>query len=581
MGSRSTLPVFGLLLVVALGAAGWWAWSTFARPPAAAAPALHSAAQGPLRVTVLESGSLEALKSTTIASQVEGQAAIIYLVEEGTILTAEDVAQGRVIVKLDASELEERISKQNLDVQAARAAKVNAEASFSIQVQEDASKERQATLEVEFAGLDLKRYVGEELAQQLEQARRRVLAGEQRVEEFDRGLKALLADERLKGEALQTQRQLKSDISLAQEELKRAQVKWDWSKKLLEKDFVSRDEEDADRLAVERRRIELDRAETAYTQFATYDFAKALTKLLSGLIEAEGELARVKDRARAAQERAKAEVSAKKEQELLQVGRYEKYLVQLAACVIKAPKAGLVLYASSSGDNRWGGDERIKEGTQVRERQPILTLPDTDQMGARINVHESVVDKVKAGQAVTVTVDAIPDQALEGEVQEVKTQPNATDRWMNPDLKVYATLIRLKGALPGMRPGMSVKAEILVAELPDVLRVPVQAVAGAMGRPTVWVYAEGKASERRVELGWSNDRFVEVTQGLAAGDQVLLAPPRGPPASGAALDASGAPRAQRPARVLPTRQPAGDAGVAPQPPTPGSPGPSRRERPPR
>ena len=166
-------------------------------------------------------------------------------------------------------------------------------------------------------------------------------------------------------------------------------------------------------------------------------------------------------------------------------------------------------------------------------------------------------------------------------VQEVKTQPNATDRWMNPDLKVYATLIRLKGALPGMRPGMSVKAEILVAELPDVLRVPVQAVAGAMGRPTVWVYADGKASERRVELGWSNDRFVEVTQGLAAGEHVLLAPPRGQPISGAVPDPSGAPRAERPSPGRPYREPAGGAGVPPGAPTPGSPEPARRERPPR
>lgn len=545
-----------LLAVVALGGLAWLGWQGLSPAAREAPPPLARATRGPLRITVLEAGSLEALKSTTVASQVEGQAAILYLVEEGTVVSEQDVAGGRVLVKLDASDLEERIAKQVIDVQAARAAKVNAEASLSIQQQEDASKDRQAVLKVEFAELDLKRYVGTEVAARLEQARRDVLAGKADQAALEQQLQAALEDPGLQGEAQQKMRQLNSDISLAQEELKRAQVKWDWSRRLLERDFVSRDEEDADRLAVERRTIELDRARTAQAQYTTYDFAKEVTRLLSELVEAEGELSRVRERAASAQARAEAEVASKKEQELLQEARYAKYLAQREASVIRASQAGLVLYASSGGEMRWGNDDRIREGVQVRERQPILTLPDLSQMGARINVHESVVDKVKAGQRVTVTVDAMPEQPVRGVVDSVKTLPNPADRWMNPDLKVYATLIRLEEVLPGMRPGMSVKTEILVSEEADVVQVPVQAVAGTAGQPRVWVWDGERARERPVELGAGNDRFVAVLSGLEPGEQVLLAPPRG--SSGARPDGAPAPAAR------PGGAPAGAGEGAPQ-----------------
>lgn len=542
MRTRS-FPWWTLLALAAVAALGWLGWQGLSPATEAPPPPLATATRGLLRITVLEAGSLEALKSTTVSSQVEGQAAIIYLVEEGTVLGPDDVRAGRVLVKLDASDLEERISKQLIDVQAARAAKVNAEASLSIQQQEDASKERQAALKVEFADLDLNRYVGGEVAARLEKARRDVLDGTSREEDLERALRSALEDPALKGEAQQRLRQLNSDISLAAEDLKRAQVKWEWSRRLLERDFVSRDEEDADRLALERRTIELERTRTAQAQYATYDFAKEVTRLLSERVEAEGELARVRERALAAQARAQAELASKREQESLQEARYVKYLAQREACVIKATQPGLVLYASSGGDNRWGNEERIREGVQVRERQPILTLPDLDQMGARVNIHESVVDKVRPGQRVTVTVDAMPEQPVGGSVESVKTLPNPADRWMNPDLKVYATLLRLDSVLPGMRPGMSVKAEILVAEEADVVQVPVQAVGGPAGRPSVWVWDGAQARERRVELGAGNDRFVAVASGLQAGERVLLAPPRAAPAPAAQEAGSGGPAA--------------------------------------
>jgi multidrug efflux pump subunit AcrA (membrane-fusion protein) len=135
MASSRRFPlglILGLVVVVGLGA--WLVFGGLGRGADVDEPPLVAVARGPLPVTVLESGSLEALASTTIASPIEGQAAILSLVEEGTILTAEDVASGRVLVRLDSSELEEKIARQLIDLEAARASAVNAAASLAVMV---------------------------------------------------------------------------------------------------------------------------------------------------------------------------------------------------------------------------------------------------------------------------------------------------------------------------------------------------------------------------------------------------------------------------------------------------------------
>ena len=196
---------------------------------------------------------------------------------------------------------------------------------------------------------------------------------------------------------------------------------------------------------------------------------------------------------------------------------------QLEACVIRADRPGLVVYASSGRQGRHDRGERIQEGVTVQERQAIISIPDMSQLGVRADIHESVVERVKVGQSVTAIVDALPDSPLRGTVASVAPLPNPAESWLNPDRKVYATTITLQDVPLTVRPGMSVQIEILVAELADAVLVPVQAVAGTADRPIAYL-ADG--TQRPLVLGLTNDRFVEVRDGLAVGERIQLAPPR-------------------------------------------------------
>ncbi|MHC5009686.1 MAG: efflux RND transporter periplasmic adaptor subunit [Planctomycetota bacterium] len=534
---RSKLP---LLLTLLLIAGAGIAYLVFFRggTEEQAELGLWRVAPGHMRVTVLEGGSLEAMESVTVASEVEGQAAILKIVEEGRIISAEDVANGLVLVRLDDSEITDRLERQKIERAAAEAALENAVNNLEIQREQNASDIRKAELDVRFARLDLERYVGKRETQRLLEAYGTAEALEGRsIPETAEGadgettglrriLITLLESEELEGESLQMIRLLDTDIQLAEEELRRAEVKLDWTRRLVAKGYVSREDEEADRIAVSRLGIERERAITARQQYADYDFAKEVEQLLSSLVEAREHLDRTRKRARAAEAMAEADVRSRTEQAQLQESRVLKYEQQKAACIIRAPQEGLVVYASSGRRSRWGSGDRIQEGTTVRERQPIIRIPDLSSIGVKVDVHESMVERVEEGQPVTVVVDALPDVPLKGEVTQVARLPNPSDSWLNPDLKVYATEISLDGVPEGLRPGMSAQVEIGVAELHDVLKVPVQAIAGSAERPVVWIADGEELAERPVRLGASNDRYVQILDGLYGGEQVLLAPPR-------------------------------------------------------
>jgi RND family efflux transporter MFP subunit len=174
----------------------------------------------------------------------------------------------------------------------------------------------------------------------------------------------------------------------------------------------------------------------------------------------------------------------------------------------------------------YGGEERIREGATVRERQAIITIPDMSRMSVKVKIHESYIKKIKKGQKARITVDAYPDKVLTGEVTKVGVLPDSQNRWMNPDMKVYLTTITLDSTQDWVKPGMSAKVEILVNKIENCVYVPVQAVSPD-GEKQVCYVAGLKTVRREVQIGDFNDEFIEVKNGLAEGERVLLRRPDG------------------------------------------------------
>jgi HlyD family secretion protein len=325
------------------------------------------------------------------------------------------------------------------------------------------------------------------------------------------------------GEAKQKLRKFDDDLQVAQKEAGQGTATLEGTKRLFEKGFVTKIDLEKDEIANENNRLKVQTAETARDLFLKYEFPKTSEENLSKYAEAVRELARARKAAVSRLAQAQAKLKSAQGQYNIATRQRKELYDQLEKCTIPAQRRGLVVYGGSREDMfYYGGEERIREGATVRERQAIITIPDMSRMSVKVKIHESYIKKVKKGQKARITVDAFPDKVLDGEVTQVGVLPDSQNMWMNPDLKVYLTTVTIDGTNDWLKPGMSAKVEIFVNKLSDCLYVPVQAVSSAENQQVCFL-ANGRKPERRVvQVGEFNDEFIEIKNGLKEGERVLL-----------------------------------------------------------
>ena len=330
------------------------------------------------------------------------------------------------------------------------------------------------------------------------------------------------------GEAKQKIRKFHDDWQVALKEMGQAQATLEGTRRLYSKQFVTRTDLQRDEIAFENARLKVQTAETGRNLFQRYEFLKTSEETLSKYSEAVRELERARKAAVAKLAQADAKLKSATAQYEVQKRALKDLQDQIAKCQIRPTKPGLAVYGRAGDDMiYYGGEERIREGATVRERQTILTIPDMSSMSVRVRIHETYIKKVKNGQKVRLTVDAFPDKILEGEVTKVGVLPDSQNRWMNPDLKVYLTTIAVKSTNDWLKPGMTAKVEIFIEQLTNVVYVPLQSVVFEEGKYFCYLARNGsKAQRREVEVGSFNEEFIELKKGLEEGERVLLRPPK-------------------------------------------------------
>ena len=291
-------------------------------------------------------------------------------------------------------------------------------------------------------------------------------------------------------------------ITIGEENLRAAKNSRDHSEKMFRKGYVSELDREAAKFAVKSAELSLGSAETARNVLEKFTKEKTLEDLRSQRDNAEAQM--------------RSDASAFK----LEETRLKRLEDQLANCMIKAPQDGMVVYANERGGRFGQTTASIEEGAAIRERQTILRLPDLDQMQVKVNVHESKVDQIESGMRARIR---ILEKEFTGTVTSIANQPEPTS-FFSGNVKEYATTVRVQGEDANtLRPGMTAEVEILIAHLKDVPTLPVAAVIEKRGQFMAWTNAT-PPEKRPLLIGKSNDEFVEVKDGVAAGDTVLLNP---------------------------------------------------------
>jgi membrane fusion protein (multidrug efflux system) len=125
------------------------------------------------------------------------------------------------------------------------------------------------------------------------------------------------------------------------------------------------------------------------------------------------------------------------------------------------------------------------------------------------------MDRIQQNQNVTVSNYSQEKQKLEGKVTQISPALDPTSRMFK---------IKIEASNPDLllKPGMFVRADIIVQEKADVIVIPKDIILDRRGRKTVYVVQRGIALERRLELGIETRDSVEVTEGLNPDDSLII-----------------------------------------------------------
>jgi RND family efflux transporter MFP subunit len=474
------LPISSVLAALgALGSIGWSQRDYLLKPASSETEFLTTTVQPiDLRFTVTESGTLESASSINVMSEVEGQVAIISLEPAGT-----QVKAGDVVVELDSAALKTRRTEQQIVVQKARAAFSQAQQNEKVAISQSESDQESSKLLLQFARLDLEKY--------------------------------------LKGDYPQQERIAESEITLAAEEVKRAHDRIAASEDLMNRGYLSKGQFEADQLTLLRMESKLALARTNAELLREYTFARTKRDLESKVAEAERALERTKTLSQAALDHAKTNLQAAESTLKLEESRLSHIESQIESCLMRAPQDGIVVYPIPEDDDLI--DLYIKQGTVIRERQHVFSIPDTETLQVRTSIHEAIVNQLAPGMPARIWVDVFPDMEMRGEVTDVSPLPEPED-WRRSTVKFYPTRVSVYSQNPGITPGLTAKVEILIDRLDDVLAVPVQCVVQRGSTGFCYVLQDGRPELRQLKVGETNGQYLHVIDGLSAGEAVVLSP---------------------------------------------------------
>lgn len=466
-----------IVVIAALSAVGWFAYQRFGEMQAAAE-------SGPTYETVaVERGSINSTVSATGSIEPEAQVALSFRsagrVSQVLVAVGQTVSEGQLLGQLDTADLQLALEQANIAVQISQA--------------------------------QLKKLETPPSENDLAAAQASVAVAQASVASAEAALASAQAsyDQLLAGPSAEQLAVQQASVRQAEATLRQAQQAYDQVKDLpnvgalppaaqLEQATIAYEVANA-QLAVTQAPPTAAQTASALAQIAQAELTLRqartnlltaqinLTKLIEGPSDEDIEIARAQVR--------QAELSKLQAERSLENAR------------LKAPFAGIVSQVN------------VRQGELYSGGLPAIVLTDLNSFHMTVLVDELDVGQVQVGQTVRLSLDALPDADISGEV--VRVSPTASQ--VGGVVAYEVEIIPSQTDAP-LKAGMSATAIITTAQVDNVLLVPNRYIQldRETGRAYVQKMVGGAPVLQEIQLGLRNDRFSQVVAGLADTDEVAL-----------------------------------------------------------
>ncbi len=483
-----------------------------------------TAETGNVSETVDTNGTVISGEQKTIFSPVNAQ------VETAGFQTGDLVKEGQKLVTFNLKELESQNQKAELNVKAsqlgyqdsvsksneaaAKQAQAQAEAS-SLQGQVDAKEQEIADLAAAISGE----------AQAQEEAAR------QQQSELD-AQRGTLEQELAKAEELLGK--AKDAYEKAAGEQQEAQVNFDAAAAAGEEEEleIARQDlnEDNEKLAGAKGELEAKqaKAEEIRAQIAALQppeemlAAEGNGELQQRLTAAQAELADLKARLETQKSIAEADAGT-----LSSAARAQMQTNNNLAELESKSLEELILQGQQGISAEFNGvvsDKQVVEGATVSQGMQLFTLQSIDNVNVEVTLSKNVYEKVKEGQKAEITFAGQVYQGTVSRISRIATDGAAgTNQAATAAAGIRAT-VHLDSPDDNIFLGVDAKVKILAAEAKDVVILPTEAVNIGKDGTFCWVCEDGVLAKRSISTGIASDSCIEITEGLAAGEQVIPDP---------------------------------------------------------
>jgi multidrug efflux pump subunit AcrA (membrane-fusion protein) len=135
---------------------------------------------------------------------------------------------------------------------------------------------------------------------------------------------------------------------------------------------------------------------------------------------------------------------------------------------------------------------------------------------AGVEVDETDIGKIYVGQKAAATLDAFPEERINGEVVKISQEGRTVS-----NVVIYDVQVNAEAVPSNWSSGMTANVELLVHDLKDIVLLPVSAVRQT-GMDKMVMLAGDKPRPQKIETGATDGKMIQVKSGLSEGDSVLV-----------------------------------------------------------
>lgn len=253
------------------------------------------------------------------------------------------------------------------------------------------------------------------------------------------------------------------------------------------------------KISYENAKKQYERMKSLYEEKAIS--SSQLEKAEQGFIAAQSSYTSAKSNLEHAKRDYKYKLDSQEIQRASSIAKFKLAKENLEATDVVAPISGIV------------ADKNISLGESVGQGSKLFTIVNSEEMYIETGVSERDVSNVKEGQKAFINVATLKE-SIEGKIVGVSPI-------LDEESKTYKVKVSVNNIDDKLKGGMFATVELVVGDNRKGLAVPKTSVLNKSGEHFVYVLDKDRANKKKVVMGYSNDKYYEIVEGINKGDKII------------------------------------------------------------